>query len=146
MHGQFENGAFWIETPKLVFLLDESGNPNDSFLGVRKESSYLVEESMLLANESVAEVISKAFPGCALLRRHAEPMSMKLKEFQEFCRKRGLELDASSSGKLQLAIPKLREKLKNDPVLLQILLALAARTMQLAVYFCTGDLRGREDE
>ncbi|CAD5171353.1 unnamed protein product, partial [Musa acuminata subsp. malaccensis] len=52
---RLRNGAFWIETPKLVFLLDESGNPNDSFLG---------------------------------------PMSMKLKEFQEFCRKRGLELDA----------------------------------------------------
>ncbi|CAL9161071.1 unnamed protein product [Musa hybrid cultivar] len=72
---RLRNGAFWIETPKLVFLLDESGNPNDRFLG---------------------------------------PMSMKLKEFQEFCRKRGLELDAS--------------------------------TMQLAVYFCTGDLRGRDDE
>ncbi|CAL9045207.1 unnamed protein product, partial [Musa banksii] len=90
MHGQFENGAFWIETPMLVFLLDESGNPNDSFLGVRKESSHLVEELMLLANELVAELPS------ALFRRHAEPMSMKLKEFQEFCRKRGLELDASS--------------------------------------------------
>ncbi|CAD5171358.1 unnamed protein product [Musa acuminata subsp. malaccensis] len=146
LHGQFENGAFWIETPKLVFLLDESGNPNDSFLGVRKESSCLVEELMLLANGSVAEVISKAFPGCAIHRRHAEPMSMKLKEFQEFCRKRGLELDVSSSGKLQLALPKMREKLKNDPVLLQILLARAARTMQLAGYFWTGDLRGREDE
>ena len=41
---RLRNGAFWIETPKLVFLLDESGNPNDSFLGVRKESSCLVEE------------------------------------------------------------------------------------------------------
>ncbi|CAL9753734.1 unnamed protein product, partial [Musa acuminata subsp. burmannicoides] len=141
---RLRNGAFWIETPKLVFLLDESGNPYDSLLGVRKESSCLVEELMLLANRSVAEVISKAFPDCALLRRHAEPMSMKLKEFQEFCRK--LELDASSSGKLQLALPRMRQKLKNDPVLLQILLARAARTMQLAVYFCTGDLRGREDE
>ncbi|CAL9103216.1 unnamed protein product, partial [Musa acuminata var. zebrina] len=141
---RIRNGAVWIETPKLVFLLDESGNPYDSLLGVRKESSCLVEELMLLANKSVAEVISKAFPDCALLRRHAEPMSMKLKEFQEFCRK--LELDASSSGKLQLALPKMRQKLKNDPMLLQILLARAARTMQLAVYFCTGDLRGREDE
>ncbi|CAD5171356.1 unnamed protein product [Musa acuminata subsp. malaccensis] len=98
---RLRNGAFWIKTPKLVFLLDES---------------------------------------CALLRRHAEPMSMKLEEFQEFYRKHGLELDSSSSGKLQLALPKMREKLKNDPVLLQILLARAARTMQLAIYFCTGDL------
>lgn len=143
---RLRNGAFWIETPKLVFLLDESGNPYDSLLGVRKESSCLVEELMLLANGSVAEVISKAFPGCALLRRHAEPKSMKLKELEEFCRKRGLVLDASSSGKLQLALSKMREELKNDPVLLQILSARAARTMQLAVYFCTGDLRGREDE
>ncbi|URE00618.1 RNB [Musa troglodytarum] len=143
---RLRNGAFWIEIPKIVFLFDESGNPCDSLLGVRKESSFLVEELMLLANRSVAEVISKAFPGCALLRRHAEPKSMKLKEFEEFCRKRGLELDASSSGKLHLALPKMREKLKTDPVLLQILLARAARAMQLAVYFCTGDLRGREDE
>ncbi|URE00613.1 RNB [Musa troglodytarum] len=143
---RLRNGAFWIEIPKLAILFDESGNPCDSLLGVRKESSFLVEELMLLANRSVAEVISKAFPGCALLRRHAEPRSMKLKEFEEFCRKRGLELDASSSGKLHLALLKMREKLKNDPVLHNILMAHAARAMPLAVYFCTGDLRGREDE
>ncbi|CAD5171361.1 unnamed protein product [Musa acuminata subsp. malaccensis] len=45
---RLRNRAFWIETPKLIFLLDESGNPYDSLL---------------------------------------DPMSMKLKEFQEFCRK-----------------------------------------------------------
>ncbi|CAL9045210.1 unnamed protein product [Musa banksii] len=45
---RLRNGAFWIETPKLIFLLDESGNPYDSLLDL---------------------------------------MSMKLKEFLEFCRK-----------------------------------------------------------
>ncbi|XP_008802209.2 DIS3-like exonuclease 2 isoform X1 [Phoenix dactylifera] len=143
---RFKGGALWLETAKLVFLFDECGTPYDSFLNERKESCSLVEEFMLLANRSVAEVISRAFPDCALLRRHPEPNLRKLKEFEAFCSKHGFELDTSSSGQLHLSLSKIREKLKNDPLLFDILISYASRPMQSATYFCTGNLKGREND
>ncbi|XP_009403071.2 DIS3-like exonuclease 2 [Musa acuminata AAA Group] len=143
---RFKQGALGLQNPKLVFLFDENGTPYDSFLDERKQSCSLVEEFMLLANKSVAEVISRAFPDCALLRRHPEPNLRKLQEFEAFCSKHGFELDASSSGKLHLSLSKIREKLKDDPVLFDILVSYALKPMQSATYFCSGDLIGRENE
>ncbi|XP_010274334.1 PREDICTED: DIS3-like exonuclease 2 isoform X2 [Nelumbo nucifera] len=143
---RFKGGALHLESPKLVFLFDECGIPYDSMLCERKGSNFLVEEFMLLANRTVAEVISRAFPSCALLRRHPEPNSRKLRDFESFCRKRGLELDASSSGQLHHSLEKIREKLNNDPTLFDILISYASKPMQLAAYFCSGELKDRENE
>lgn len=143
---RFKDGALWLETCKLVFVFDEFGIPCDSIFYEQKDSNYLVEEFMLLANRMAAEVISKAFPDCALLRRHPKPNLRKLKEFEAFCSRHGLELDTSSSRKLQLSLRKIREHLRNDPVLYDILVSYASRPMQSASYFCTGDLRDREHD
>ncbi|XP_058086128.1 DIS3-like exonuclease 2 isoform X2 [Magnolia sinica] len=143
---RFKDGALWLDNSKLVFLFDESGMPYESILCERKDSNFLVEEFMLLANTTVAEVISRAFPDSALLRRHPEPNLRKLKDFEAFCSKHGFELDTSSSGQLHLSLQKIREKLKSDPVLFDILISYASRPMQLAAYFCTGDLSDRETE
>ncbi|KAL5992396.1 hypothetical protein ACLOJK_013313 [Asimina triloba] len=142
---RFKDGALWLDSSKLVFLFDECGMPYESMLYERKEANFLVEEFMLLANRKVAEVISTAFPDCALLRRHPEPNLRKLKDFQAFCSKHGFDLN-TSSGQLHLSLQKIKEKLQNDPVLLEILISYASRPMQLATYFCTGDLRDRESE
>ncbi|XP_073011074.1 DIS3-like exonuclease 2 [Typha latifolia] len=141
-----KDGALSLQNPKLVFLFDECGAPHDSCFDERKESCSLVEEFMLLANRSVAEVISRAFPDCAFLRRHPEPNLRKLREFEAFCCKHGFELDASSSGQLHLSLSKIRKKLKYDPVLFDILISYASKPMQSASYFCSGDLSGKKDE
>ncbi|KAJ0988407.1 hypothetical protein J5N97_006763 [Dioscorea zingiberensis] len=142
---RFKDGALSLENAKLAFLFDEFGNPCGSYFDERKESCSLVEEFMLLANMSVAQVISRAFPDCSLLRRHPEPNLRKLKEFEAFCSKHGFELDTSSSGQIHLSLSKMREKLEDDPVLFEILINYASKPMQPAMYFCTGDLRGLED-
>lgn len=143
---RFENGALRLDNLKLVFALDENGMPCDSMIKQQKDSNFLVEEFMLLANMTVAKVISRAFPECALLRRHPEPNLQKLKDLEIFCIKHGFELDISSSGKLHLSLEKMRHQLKNDPALLNILVLYATKPMQLAKYFCTGELRDRESE
>ncbi|XP_043712654.1 DIS3-like exonuclease 2 [Telopea speciosissima] len=143
---RFKDGALHLESSKLVFLFDECGIPYDSILYEQKDSNFLVEEFMLLANRTAAEVISRAFPDCALLRRHPEPNLRRLKEFEAFWRKHGLEVDTSSSAQLQLSLWKIREKLKNDPVLFDVLMSYASKPMQLAAYFCTGDLKDKENE
>ncbi|XP_020589483.1 DIS3-like exonuclease 2 isoform X2 [Phalaenopsis equestris] len=143
---RFNGGALHLETIKTGFLFDEYGIPYDSMICKRMESCFLVEEFMLLTNMSVAEVISQAFPDSSLLRRHPEPNLRKLKEFETFWGKHGLEFDTSSSGQLHLSLVKIKEEIKNDPVLFDIVVSYASKLMQPAVYFSTGDLKESKNE
>ncbi|OEL22690.1 DIS3-like exonuclease 2 [Dichanthelium oligosanthes] len=143
---RFKGGALSLDTAKLMILFDEDGAPCDSYRYVRNDACFIVEELMLLANMTAAEVISNAFPDCALLRRHPEPNLRKFREFEAFCAKNGFELDASSSGQLHLSLSMIKEKLQDDPVLFDILMFYASKQMQSAEYFCTGDLIGKKDD
>ncbi|OUZ99330.1 Ribonuclease II/R [Macleaya cordata] len=143
---RFKDGALRLDSSELVFAFDECGIPQDSRFFEQTDSNSLVEELMLLANRTAAEVISRAFPDSALLRRHPEPNLRKLREFEAFCLKHGLESDTSSSGQLQLSLERIKEKLKNDPVLFDILISFASKPMQLAAYFCTGDFKDRRSD
>ncbi|PRQ26500.1 putative exoribonuclease II [Rosa chinensis] len=143
---RFSDGALQLDNSKVVILFDEYGDPYDSLFSERKESNSLVEEFMLLANRTAAEVISRAFPNSALLRRHPEPNMRKLKEFEAFCSKHGLELDTSSSGHFHQSLERIREKLKDDSVLFNILMNYATKPMQLATYFCSGELKHKEND
>lgn len=138
---RFNDGALSLESPKVVFLFDEDGMPRDSMVSGRRESNFLVEEFMLLANSTAAEVITRAYPSSALLRRHPEPNLRKLREFEAFCGKHGLELDASNSGQLHQSLERIRHELKNDSLLFDVLMSYATRPMQSAAYFCSGDLK-----
>ncbi|WRX31149.1 Ribonuclease II/R - like 3 [Theobroma cacao] len=141
MGKRFNDGALQLESSKVVYLFDECGVPYDCRLSERMDSNFLIEEFMLLANMTAAEVISRAFPASALLRRHPEPNMRKLKEFEAFCHKNGLALDTSSSGQFHQSLEKIREKLKDDSVLFDILISYASKPMQLATYFCSGELK-----
>lgn len=143
---RFKDGAIHLENAKPFFLLDECGIPYDSVLSEQKDSEHLVEEFMLLTNRTAAEIISRAYPECALLRRHPEPNGRKLKEFEAFCHKHGLQLDTSSSSQFSFSLGKIREKLNNDPVFFDILISFASKPMQAATYFCTGNFKDRENE
>ncbi|CAN1175422.1 DIS3-like exonuclease 2 [Linum perenne] len=137
---RFDDGALQLESSKIVFLFDDYGIPYDSKFSEQKESNSLVEEFMLLANTTAAEIITRAFPESALLRRHPEPNLRKLREFESFCSKHGFILDTSSSGKLHRSLEYIRENLKGDTMFIDILVTYATKSMQLATYFCSGDL------
>ncbi|KAL4566218.1 hypothetical protein LXL04_030330 [Taraxacum kok-saghyz] len=142
---RFKNGAVSLDSPKINFLFDKNGVPYDCVLSGRSKSNSLVEEFMLLANTTAAEVITRAYPSTALLRKHPEPNLSKLKDLENFCYKHGLYLNTSSSGQLHQSLELMRNELKGDSVLLQVLMAYATRPMQLAVYFCSGDLNHMAD-
>lgn len=143
---RFNDGALLLECSKHVILLDEHGDAYDSMVCERNDSNFLVEEFMLLANLTAAEVISRAYPESALLRRHPEPNMRKLREFEAFCFKHGLELDASSSSQFHQSLQIIREKLKDDSVLFDILNSYATKPMQLASYFCSAELKDNEND
>nr|XP_043607578.1 DIS3-like exonuclease 2 isoform X2 [Erigeron canadensis] len=143
---RFKDGALSLESPKVVFSFDRNGIPNDIFLSGRKKSNFLVEEFMLLANTTVAEVITRAYPSSALLRRHPEPNLSKLRDLEAFCSKHGLEIDTSTSGLFHQSLESIRHQLKNDSVFFHILMNYATRPMQLATYFSSGDVVDEGDD
>ncbi|KFK42162.1 hypothetical protein AALP_AA2G219300 [Arabis alpina] len=143
---RFRNGALQLENSKPFFLFDKDGLPYDFVMCSSKASNFLVEEFMLLANMTAAEVISRAYPDSSLLRRHPEPNMRKLKEFEGFCSKNGMDMDISSSGQFQESLEKITENLKDDSVFVDIVNNYAIKPMQLASYFCTGNLKDNDAE
>ncbi|RHZ68375.1 hypothetical protein Glove_295g26 [Diversispora epigaea] len=132
---RFKRGALFLGSIRLNFELDEQNNPTECNLYDRKDSNYLIEEFMLLANMSVAQKISSAFPEQALLRRHALPLERRLNDFIEHASKLGYEINATSAGTLQKSLDAVE-----DEDAKQVLKLLAIKPMQRAKYFCTGTL------
>ncbi|KAK9829114.1 hypothetical protein WJX72_003965 [[Myrmecia] bisecta] len=141
-HQRYENGALRLDNVKLGFTLDEEGNPSSAAPYIQRESNQLVEEFMLLANMSVARLIARAFPDRAILRRHPPPNERKMAELEAVAGQLDLGIDCSSAGALQASLTALRQAAL-DSTMLDVVQLLATKPMQVALYFCTGEL---EDE
>jgi protein SSD1 len=94
---------------KVVFSLDE-GKPVDVNAYVRTEANTLVEEFMLLANTSVAQVIANGLPEQSLLRRHEPPIERRLEGFVKRAQRLGFRMDGTSAGTLQKSFQAIDDK------------------------------------
>jgi len=139
---RFENGSLTLNNPKLYIQLDENQNPIGAQKYEQKDSNYLVEEFMLLANKSVAEFLTSGIQSAAVLRRHPQPQPRKLDGFRELAAKKGFKMDTSSSGSLHKSL--LQAKMEADEHIYYVLIKMATKPMQNALYFCTGG-SGYED-
>ncbi|KAI9594485.1 hypothetical protein BDF19DRAFT_466354 [Syncephalis fuscata] len=132
---RYENGALSIHSVKLSFALDEFGDPIDCHAYERKESHFLIEEFMLLANMSVAKRIAITFPEQALLRRHAPPIARRMESFVELSEQLGYKMDGTSSSTLQNSLASI-----DSPEVAHVLRCLCVKSMRRAKYFSTGCL------
>jgi len=83
---RFETGGIDFETPEVSFVLDDKGFPQEIIPKKRLNSHRLVEEFMLLANQTVARHIKKiSKPGGKTLpflyRIHEKPADEKMQKF-----------------------------------------------------------------
>ena len=82
--------------PEVEVELGDQGEVVGAHLASDDESHQVIEEFMLAANEAVAAHLTGR--GVDFLRRgHDDPDPMKLREFAEFARSLGYELDAPQS-------------------------------------------------
>ncbi|CAB4386260.1 RNB-domain-containing protein [Rhizophagus irregularis] len=133
---RFKRGALSLGSIRLNFELDEQDDPIECTVYKPKDANRLIEEFMLLANMSVAQKISSAFPEQALLRRHAPPIERRLNDFVEHANRLDYDdFDATSAGALQESL----NSIKDDDAR-EVLNLLAIKPMQRAKYFCTGTL------
>ena len=98
---RFARGGLELNMPEIEIDLGEQGEVVGAHLASNDVSHQIIEDFMLAANEAVAAQLTEV-NGAFLRRIHADPEPKKLKEFAEFARSLGFEIeDAQSRFELQ---------------------------------------------
>ena len=150
---RFRKGAIAFEKLEVKFNLDEKGKPLGVYLKENKESNKLIEEFMLLANRTVAELIGKkqkvksekrktnndAVVGVEIEKRpfvyrvHDSPVSDRLQNFAKFAGKWGYRLKTDNDREIAHSLNDLMKNLRGKKEQ-NVLEQLAIRTMSKAMY------------
>ncbi|MGH9313261.1 MAG: ribonuclease R [Vicinamibacterales bacterium] len=121
---------FDLKEPEVI--LDDEGMVEEIIAAERNVAHRLIEEFMLLANETVAQHLEDhGVP--SLFRIHEEPDPLKVEEFEEFISTLGYSLAAPANALRPRHFQKLVERIKGTPEEKPIAF-LMLRTMQKARY------------
>lgn len=134
---RFKAGAIAFDRVEVKFDLDEQGKPLGVLFKESKEANHLIEEFMLLANRSVAELIgrndgkSKRKP--FVYRIHDKPNPEKFESFRSFITRFGYNVEGGTDKQIGKSLNRvLREvKGKKEQNLVE---TLALRSMAKARY------------
>ena len=140
MHELFEilnarrrrRGSIDFDLPEAEVLMDDTGAISDIVVVERNVAHRIIEEFMLLANETVADYLD-ADAGPGLYRVHEEPDLLKVEQFEEFVAGFGLSLGAPLNALRPRHFQKLVERIQGTPVEKPVAF-LMLKTMQKAHY------------
>ncbi|HET9265402.1 MAG TPA: ribonuclease R [Vicinamibacterales bacterium] len=121
---------FDLKEPEIV--LDDEGLVEEIIAAERNIAHRLIEEFMLVANETVAQHLADGDVP-TLYRVHEEPDPLKVEEFEEFIAPLGYGLGAASGDVRPRHFQKLVERMRGTPEEKPIAF-LMLRTMQKARY------------
>jgi ribonuclease R len=125
-------GSVDFDLPEPKIILDEEGLIEDIVASERNVAHRLIEEFMLLANETVAAHLERhKMP--ALYRIHERPDPLKVMEFDEFVTTLGFGLAASPTSVKPMDFQRLVDRIRGTPEERPIAF-LMLRTMQKARY------------
>jgi len=131
-------GALQLASPEVKFEIDtETHDPLDVGMYQVRETNQMVEEMMLLANCTVAEHTLRAFPSCALLRRHPSPPPRQFEPLLRAAAAVGVSLDISSSKALADSLDAAVRA--TDPYFNKLIRIMATRCMSQAAYISAGE-------
>lgn len=137
--GRQDAGALSLASPEVRFEIDtETHDPLDVGVYQVREANQMVEEMMLLANTTVAAAILKAFPTCALLRRHPTPPPKNFEPLLTAAAAAGFALDVSSSKALAKSLDEAERK--DDVYFNKLVRIMATRCMMQAVYLGSAEV------
>ena len=118
-------GAVDFDRPEIKVIVDEKGKPIDVVQKVSKESNWLIEEFMLLANRTVAEFVATdgRMNGVAaknaktfVYRVHDEPNTEKLEGLRDFAKGFGYRMEDELAGRSAArALNRLMDESKGTP-------------------------------
>lgn len=135
---RFKAGAIGFDRPEVRFEIDETGHPISTYIKVAKDANKLVEEFMLLANRSVAEMIGKVPRGKKAkvlpYRVHDVPDVEKMEKLSAFVARFGYKVRTDGTKtEVSKSLNRLLEdvKGKREEGVVELV---ALRTMQKAYY------------
>jgi ribonuclease R len=125
-------GSIDFDLPEAKVLLSDAGVIEDIVVEERNVAHRIIEEFMLLANETVAEFLANG-DGPGLYRVHEDPDPLKVEQFEEFVsgfgQSLGVPLHAIRPRHFQRLIERIRDTPEERPIAFLML-----RTMQKARY------------
>ena len=126
-------GSIDFDLPEAEVIVDEDGAIADIVASERNVAHRIIEEFMLLANETVAAHLERAdMP--SLYRVHEAPDPVRLLEFEAFLQSLGHRLDAPAGGAVHpRAFQELADRIRGTPEERAVAF-LMLRTMQKARY------------
>lgn len=157
---RYANGALRIDQPKLSFALSPVDKSPVSFsICEMKEANRLIEEFMLLANETVAREILRNSPEISFLRNHVPPLTRILNDVRKMVANYGIELAVETGAAIQESLRKIDPKSEKGKyrdgsccrdngritnefsgvAQLAVLNHLITKAMQRATYVCSGE-------
>ena len=135
---RFKGGSVKFDREELHFDIDKDGKPTRCYFKKSNEATQLIEEFMLLANRSVAEMVGKVKKGVKAktlpYRIHDQPDPTKLESLREFVVRFGYKLKTSGTkGAISKSLNALMEGAqgKNEQKLIE---TVALRAMMKAKY------------
>ena len=127
-----ERGSLDFDLDEADIYLDENGVPVDICVSQRRSANKMIEEFMLLANETVAEHfywLEVPF----VYRVHERPEADKMKQLKAFLRSSGIALRGSADGMHPKAISAVLDSIKGKPNE-KVISHVTLRSMQKAFY------------
>lgn len=104
------NGALNFDIPEARVIVDEKGNPIDVVLRERFDAEKLIEQFMLIANETVANCINQLdLP--FIYRVHDVPNQDKLRQFKKILKNTSYNVNIRNNQKVT---PKLLQTIMDD--------------------------------
>jgi ribonuclease R len=125
-------GAIDFDFDEAEVVLDQAGEVESIVAAERNIAHRIVEEFMLLANETVAEFLAASGPA-GLYRVHERPDPLKVAEFEEFVAGLGLDLGAPAGAVRPRHFQALLQRIQGTPAE-RAVAVLMLRTMQKARY------------
>ncbi len=125
-------GSFNLEDKEAKFTVDSDGNITDINVRTRYDAERLIEEFMIIANETVAQTIHNMdLP--FIYRVHGQPAPVKLQELEKLFKLFGIELKGDYSEFHSSSFKMVLDSLE-DPLDKRIVSDLIVRSLQKAVY------------
>lgn len=135
---RFADGAIAFDRHEVRFEIDETGKPISVYFKYSKEANKLIEEFMLLANQTVATHIGKVPAGknakTFVYRIHDMPNEEKMENLSEFIRRFGykIKVDGSHTA-VSKSLNQLLDSVSGKPEE-NLISTIAVRAMAKAVY------------
>ena len=133
-HKRMENGSLELSSFEVKILVDDMGQPEKIYQNTDDESHQLIEEFMLLANQTIARQTRKRrLP--VVYRTHPDPDPDNLQELRHF-----MSLFGITCGELTIRkeVKKMLAQIKRSPIS-QVLRIKFLRSLQQACYRASPD-------